>query len=188
MGALARENLGMADGYFQHTPQNIDKIIKVIRTYQPDIVLANSRQDRHPDHGRAGKLIADACFYSGLRKIDTGQDVWRPRAVYHYVQDRSLSPDFVVDISDYIDHKKEVMMAYASQLYNPELDKTEPSTAISTPAFLESIWAQHRIYGRPIGAEFAEAFTVNRYLISRKQHEHLNSMLSYVWRKWHRSD
>lgn len=138
----------MQDGYFQHSPENINKIITIIRKYQPEIVLANALEDRHPDHGRAGKLIADACFYAGLQKIDTGQTPWRPRIVYHYVQDENFSPDLVVDISDYIERKREVMLAYASQFYNPDSD--EPETAISSKDFLESVWAKNRIYGRPI--------------------------------------
>lgn len=160
--ALVRENLGMADGFFKRNRANLMKIVEVIRTYQPEIVLANSLQDRHPDHGRAGKLIADACFYAGLKKIETDLPARRPKVVYHYVQDRNFTPDFVVDISEYMEKKREVIMSYASQFYDP--DSKEEATMISTPEFLESIWAKNRVYGRPIGATYAEAFTADRYV------------------------
>lgn len=152
----------MADGFFKWNRANLLKIIKVIRTYQPDIVLANALEDRHPDHGRAGKLIADACFHAGLRKIETEQEARRPKIVYHYIQDRNFSPDFVVDISDHIEKKFEVIMSYASQFYDP--DSTEPETMISKKDFLENVRSKNRVYGRPIGAEYAEAFIANRYM------------------------
>lgn len=162
--ALVRENCGMADGFFKWNQENLRKIIDVIRTYQPDIVLANALQDRHPDHGRAGKLIQDACFYAWLRKIESNLPARRPKAVYHYVQDRNFTPDFVVDITPYIKQKEVAIMAYSSQFHNPDLDETEPTTAISTPEFLESVRAKNRVYGRPIGATYAEAFTAGRYI------------------------
>lgn len=160
IGAVARENLNMADGYFQHTPENIHKIIEVIRKYQPDIVLANAITDRHPDHGRAAKLIADACFYAGLRKIDTNQEARRPKAVYHYIQDQNLPADFVIDISPYIDKKQEIILAFESQFYNP--DSNEPETPISSQNFLESVKGKNSSYGRSINVAYGEWFTVNR--------------------------
>lgn len=160
LGAVTRENLNMADGYFQHNEENINKIIQIIRKYQPDIVFANAPKDRHPDHGRAAKLIADACFYAGLIKIETGQDARRPKAVYHYVQDQNLPADFVVDISPYIDKKIEIVLAYGSQFYNPDSD--EPETPISSQAFLESVKAKNSMYGRPIGAQYGEWFIASR--------------------------
>ncbi len=162
MWALSRENLGMSDGFFKRNKENILKIVTLIRKHQPDIVLANALQDRHPDHGRAGKLIADACFHAGLLKIETGQSPRRPKIVYHYVQDENFSPDFVVDISEYIDQKFYVMMAYKSQFYDPNSD--EPETMISSADFLENVKSKNRIYGRPIWATYAEAFVANRYI------------------------
>ena len=164
LGISHRENLGMADGFFQHNEENIKKIAKVIRKYKPEIVLANAVTDRHPDHGRASKLISDACFYAGLVKIETRDDegliqsAWRPKAVYHYIQDRDLKADFVVDITQYLDKKIESIMAYSSQFFDPE--SKEPETPISSKAFIDYMKAKNRAYGRDLGAEYAEAFTV----------------------------
>ena len=160
MGAEVRENLEMADGFFQHTPENVKKIIAVIRKYQPDIVLANALNDRHPDHGRAAKLTADACYYAGLKKIETGQKEWRPQAVYHYIQDYNLVPDLVCDISSFLDKKMECIMAFKSQFYDP--DDTEENTPISSKAFMDFIIAKGRGFGRHAGFEFAEGFNVGR--------------------------
>lgn len=160
MKAKVRINLGMKDGFFQHTPQNIKKIIKVLRQYQPTIVLANAITDRHPDHGRAAKLIADACYYSGLEKIKTGQKKWRPQAVYHYIQDYNIKPDFVFDITDHIDQKMAVIKAFKSQFYDPKNKKE--NTPISSAAFMEFVKAKARVYGRPAGFEYGEGYTVNR--------------------------
>lgn len=161
MGAAFRENLAMADGFFLHDKEHLISIARVIRKYQPDIILANAIRDRHPDHGRASKLISDACFFSGLVKIDIdGLEPWRPRAVYHYVQDREIHPDFVVDITPYMDKKFECIMAFSSQFYNP--DSEDRDTPISGKGFMEYIKAKNRIAGRHIGVDFAEAFTVER--------------------------
>lgn len=160
LGAICRENLEMKDGYFQHNEENINKIIRIIRKYQPDIVFANAIQDRHPDHARAAKLIADACFYSWLIKIETGQDARRPKAVYHYIQDQNLKADFVIDITAHIETKKQAILAYKSQFYDP--NSTEPETPISSKLFIDSVMAKNASYGRPIWAAYAEWFTVNR--------------------------
>lgn len=170
MGASFRKNLGMADGLFQYTPDNLKKIIQVIRTHQPDIVLANALNDRHPDHGRAAKLTADACYYAGLVKIETEdengdkQDRWRPKAVYHYIQDYNLEPDFVVDISDFIEKKMELIRAFKSQFYVPEAKEysKELSSPISSKAFMDFLKAKASTYGRPAGFDFAEGFNVAR--------------------------
>lgn len=170
MGAKFRKNLEMADGLFQYNPDNLKKIIQVIRTHQPDIVLANALSDRHPDHGRAAKLTADACYYSGLVKIETFdengelQDRWRPRAVYHYIQDHNLSPDFVVDISDVIERKMELIRAFKSQFYIPEAKEyaKELSSPISGKQFMDFLKAKASTYGRPAGFDFAEGFNVVR--------------------------
>ena len=167
MGAVVRENLGMEDGWFTHCKENILKIATVLRKYQPEIVLANAIEDRHPDHGRAAKLIADACFYAGLKAIhlqsgDTDLPAWRPKVVYHYIQDRNIAADFVVDVSPYMDKKMDCIMAFSSQFYDPT--STEPSTPISGKDFIENQRAKQKVYGRPINAEYAEGFTVNRYI------------------------
>jgi len=165
-GAAIRDNLGMRDGFFEHSEENILKIVNVIRKYQPEIVLANAVSDRHPDHGRASKLISDACFFAGLVKIKTldeagnEQKKWRPKAIYHYLQDRNLKADLVVDISEYMDRKIESIMAYSSQFFNPE--SSEPETPISSKSFIEFIKAKNRTYARDIGVEYAEGFTVER--------------------------
>ena len=164
-GIEHRENLGMADGFFQHTKENIIKIVEVVRKYKPEIVLANALSDRHPDHGRAAKLIADACFTSGLRMVETTRDGksqthWRPKAVYHYIQDHNLKPDLVIDISDSIDEKMEAIMCFSSQFYDPE--SKEPKTPISGKDFLDFVKAKAASYGRHIGVEYGEGFNVTR--------------------------
>ncbi len=168
MGATFRENLQMADGFFQYAQKNILKIIPVIRAAQPDIILANSLTDRHPDHGRAAKLVADACFYAGLVKIETKgpngqvQDRWRPKALYHYIQDRNLQPDFVVDISEYIDRKEELILAFKSQFFDPNSTSTDLQTPISGEDFLKFLRAKARTYGRAAGFQYAEGYNVDR--------------------------
>jgi len=162
-----RDNLGMADGFFQHNEENLKKLAHAIRKYQPKIVLANALSDRHPDHGRAAKLIADACFISGLVKVETTEDgqlqkPWRPNAVYHYIQDHNLEPDLVVDISGFMDQKIEAILKFRSQFYNP--DSSDLDTPISSKDFLDFIKAKNRAYGRQIGAEFGEGFNVTRHI------------------------
>ncbi|MBK9254489.1 MAG: bacillithiol biosynthesis deacetylase BshB1 [Saprospiraceae bacterium] len=166
MGAFFRENLKMKDGFFTHSEESLKNIIRIIRSSKPSIVLANAIADRHPDHGRAAKLIADACFYSGLSKIvtldDEGQEQlpWRPKAVYHYVQDKNLKADFVFDISKYMDKKMDLIRCFGTQFFNPE--SQEPETPISTSDFLEFMVAKNKNFGRDPGFLYAEAFTVNR--------------------------
>lgn len=161
LGAAVRENLGMRDAFFKITEENIIKIARVIRTYQPDIVLANAVSDRHPDHGRASQLTSEACFYAGLAKFEIdGLERWRPKVVYHYIQDRYIKPDFVVDITDHIDTKMESILAYKSQFFDPS--SAELSTPISGQDFLDYVKAKDRVMGRPIGAKYAEGFTVER--------------------------
>ncbi len=166
LGASFRKNVAMADGFFTHSEENLRKIIRVIRFCQPSIVLSNAIRDRHPDHGRASKLISDACFLSGLVKIETKddqglvQDKWRPKAVYNYIQDFYIKPDFVIDISDVVDEKVQSILAYKTQFYNPE--SAEPETPISSKAFLDFLYSRWRDMGRPAGYEYAEGFTVER--------------------------
>lgn len=167
MGALVRVQLELADGFFESNKESILPIIEIIRKYQPEILFANSNDDRHPDHGRAAKLISDAAYYSGLRKIETFdpdsgelQEAWRPNIVLHYIQDYHLEPDFVFDISQYMSKKIELVQAFSSQFYDP--NSIEPSSPISGKDFLEFLYARARDFGRPAGYEFAEAFQVNR--------------------------
>lgn len=166
MGVSFRDQMNLSDGFFANDEKTQKKIIEKIRLYKPEIVLCNAISDRHPDHGRAAKLVADACFYSGLIKVSTTykgkkQDCWRPKAVYHYIQDNFIHPDFVIDITDFMDKKMEAIMAFSSQFYNPK--SKEPVTPISGPEFLEAIKSKNVIWGRAIGARYAEGFTVNRY-------------------------
>jgi N-acetylglucosamine malate deacetylase 1 len=165
MGALVREQLDMADGFFTHSQDNLMKIVHIVRKYKPEIVFANALEDRHPDHGRAAKLIADACFLSGLAKIETleqgeKQAPWRPKNVYHYIQDRALKADFAVDISDYMERKFECIGAFKSQFFDPL--SNEPVTPISSQSFLEAIKGKDSVYGRYIGCNYAEGFNVSR--------------------------
>lgn len=168
MGAKFRKNIQIADGFFRYSQTNLLKIISVIRDCQPDIILANSLTDRHPDHGRAAKLVADACFYSGLIKVQTtgedgqNQDRWRPQALYHYIQDRNLVPDFVVDITGYEDKKEALILAFKTQFFSEDSDSSELSTPISGKDFLEFLRAKAKTYGRPAGFGSAEGFNVDR--------------------------
>jgi N-acetylglucosamine malate deacetylase 1 len=162
-----RENLRLEDGFFQRDKDTLLKLVKVIRKYRPDIVLANAVGDRHPDHGRAASLVAECCFFSGLVKIVTEadgkqQEPWRPLNVYHYIQDRHIAPDFVIDITPFLEKKMEVVQAYTSQFYNPESSSKEPETAISTPAFLDFLRARAAEMGRLIAVPYAEGFTAQR--------------------------
>lgn len=165
LGIVCRENLGLADGFFKNDKESKLKIIEVIRKHQPDVILANSIEDRHPDHGRAAKLVSEACFYSGLIKIETNlngqkQAAWRPKAVYHYIQDKQLIPDFVVDVSGYVDIKMQSILAYSSQFYNP--NSNEPETPISSKTFLDFVKARMQDNGRAISVQYAEAYCVAR--------------------------
>ncbi|HXB41176.1 MAG TPA: bacillithiol biosynthesis deacetylase BshB1 [Bacteroidia bacterium] len=161
LGVKFRKQLNLQDCLFENNSANQLEIIKILREDKPQIVLCNAVSDRHPDHGRAAKLVADACFYSGLAKLETGQEAWRPKAVYHYIQDNFIHPDFVIDITPFAEKKRESIMAFSSQFYNS--DSKEPQTAISTPEFLEALFSKMSVWGRSIGVRYAEGFTVNRY-------------------------
>jgi bacillithiol biosynthesis deacetylase BshB1 len=165
LGIKTRDNLGMADGSFQNNLEHQLAIIKKIREYQPEIVLCNAISDRHPDHGRASQLVSEACFYSGLIKIETvvnsnKQEAWRPKAVYHYIQDRYMKPDFVIDVSAFVDKKMEAIKAFRSQFYDP--NSTEPESPISVKNFLDVVLGKMSVYGRDAGYEYAEGFVVER--------------------------
>ena len=165
LGVGIRDNLKMADGFFKNDKEHQLEIIKKMREYQPEIILCNAVSDRHPDHARAAQLISEACFYSGLRRVETElngakQEAWRPKAVYHYIQDRQLKPDFVVDVTAFADKKMEAIQAFRSQFYDP--NSTEPISPISVKNFLDVIKGKMVVFGRDIGVDFAEGFNVER--------------------------
>jgi len=172
MKANVRQNVGLKDGFFD-LESSILKLIPYIRKYQPEIVLGNAISDRHPDHGRAAELINRACFLAGLKKVEThwkkekkAQLHWRPKQVYHYIQDRYIDPDFVIDITPYMERKIEIVQAYSSQFYNPEAKQysKEAQTPISGKDFLDNLYSKANIYGRNIGVSYAEGFTLDRTL------------------------
>ncbi len=167
LGVTIRENLNMRDGFFVNDEEHQLAIIRMIRKYQPEIVLCNALEDRHIDHAKGSKLVSDACFLSGLMKIETKYDgiiqkAWRPKAVYHYMQWKNLTPDFVVDISKFNKKRVEAIMAYGSQFYDP--NSKEPETPIATKNFLESLNYRAQDLGRIIGVDYAEGFNVERTL------------------------
>ena len=162
-----RENLGLADGFFKNDEAQQRKVITAIRKYQPEIILCNAPEDRHPDHGRSAALVEDAAFLSGLRKIETWeegklQEPWKPTYVFNYIQDRYLQPDFVIDISHVMDQKLESIKAFSTQFYNPDLD--EPATYISTPDFLDSVIYRSKMMGKMIGVPYAEGFVSKKII------------------------
>lgn len=169
IGLHARVNLGLADGFFRADREQLLAVVKVLRTFQPEIVLMNAIHDRHPDHGRGGALVAEACFLSGLRQIKTlgdegeEQDAWRPKTMYHYIQDRYIEPDLIVDITPYWEQKLESIRVFKSQFHDP--GNTEgPETYISNPEFLNFIEARAREMGHKIGTTFGEGFTKERHI------------------------
>jgi len=169
LGATMRVNMEFADGFFVNDKLNQLELIKMIRKYRPEIVLCNAIDDRHIDHGKGSKLVSDACFLSGLLKIDTKcddednwQDPWRPKLVYHYMQWKNLEPDFVVDVSGYMDKKMEAVLAYNTQFF--DATSKEPETPISSRNFADSIEFRARDLGRLTGVQHAEGFTVERYV------------------------
>ncbi|MCY7421075.1 MAG: bacillithiol biosynthesis deacetylase BshB1 [Chitinophagaceae bacterium] len=167
LGVQVRENVGLADGFFLNDEAHQRKVISMIRKYRPEIILCNAPEDRHPDHGRSAKLVSDASFLSGLRKIETElegvrQEAWRPKYVFHYLQDRFLQPDFVVDISAHMDKKLESVLAYTTQFFNPALD--EPQTYISSPEFLETVKARAMMLGKRIGVIYAEGYISDKMI------------------------
>jgi bacillithiol biosynthesis deacetylase BshB1 len=167
LGVSVRENLRFADGFFQNDKKHQLEIIKMIRKYQPEIVLCNAIDDRHIDHPKGSNLVSDACFLSGLLKIETEiggkqQEKWRPKQVYHYIQWKNIKPDFVVDITDFMDIKEKSVLAYSSQFYDPT--SNEPETPITSKNFTDSVNYRAKDLGRLIGVEYAEGFTSERYV------------------------
>jgi len=167
LGVEVRENLGFADGFFVNNEEHQLEVIKIIRKYKPEIVLCNAIDDRHIDHPKGSKLVSEACFLSGLVKVETElnglkQEAWRPKFVYHYIQWKNLEPDFVVDVSGFMDKKMEAVKAYSSQFYDP--NSKEPSSPISSKNFLDSVLYRAQDLGRLIGVEYAEGFNTERYV------------------------
>lgn len=167
LGVSIRENLRMRDGFFVNDEAHQMKIIRLIRKYRPEIVLCNAVDDRHIDHPKGSQLVSDACFLSGLRRIETDddgkpQEAWRPKHVYHYIQWKNLTPDFVVDITGFTDIKQRAILAYSSQFYDPKTN--EPETPIATKNFLDSLHYRTQDLGRLIGTEHAEGFIAERYV------------------------
>lgn len=176
LGVVVRENLKFRDGFFINDESHQIEIIKRLRKYKPDIVLCNAVKDRHIDHGKGARLVSDACFLSGLRKIETQhegveQEAWRPSAVYHYIQWQNIEPDFVIDVSGFIEKKVDSVLAYSSQFYDPS--SSEPDSPISSKNFLDSVTYRARDLGRLIGKEHGEGFTAERYVAV----DHLNQLI-----------
>jgi bacillithiol biosynthesis deacetylase BshB1 len=167
LGISVRENLDLRDGFFQNDEESQLKVIQMIRKYQPEIVICNAIKDRHIDHGKGSKLVSDACFLSGLRRIETeiegvSQNAWRPKVVYHYIQWETITPDFVVDVTGFMDKKVASILAYSSQFFDP--NSKEPESPITSKNFLDSVNYRAQDLGRLVGVDFAEGFTVERYL------------------------
>lgn len=167
LGVTVRENLKMADGFFINDKKHQLEVIKMIRKYQPEIVICNAKDDRHIDHGKGSSLVSDACFLSGLRKIETVvddevQEAWRPKIVYHYLQWKDDRPDFIVDVSGFMEVKVDAIKAYASQFYDP--NSNEPETPITSKTFFDSLTYRAEDLGRMVGVKYAEGFTTERYI------------------------
>ncbi|CAL2074824.1 bacillithiol biosynthesis deacetylase BshB1 [Tenacibaculum sp. 190524A02b] len=167
LGVSIRENMGFSDGFFKNDKEHQLEIIKKIRKYQPEVVLCNATDDRHIDHPKGSQLVSDACFLSGLLKVETfeggvKQEKWRPKQVYHYIQWKNIEPDFVIDVTGYMEKKVASVMAYSSQFYDPK--SAEPETPITSKNFTDSIEYRARDLGRLIGVEYAEGFTSERYV------------------------
>jgi len=167
LGVSVRDNLGLKDGFFQNDPTHQLAVVRAVRKYQPSIVLANAVYDRHIDHGKGASLAYDACFLSGLVRIETNDDdgkkqqAWRPSAVYHYIQSLYIEPDFIVDVSDHWETKMKAIRALKSQFYDP--GSSDPETYISSPRFIKMLEARASDLGHAIGARYGEGFTVRKY-------------------------
>lgn len=169
LGLALRDNLELPDGFFTNTQEYQLNVIAAIRKYQPEIVITNAYHDRHPDHGRANELVEASVFLSGLRRIETfdngvTQEPWRPSQLLHFIQDRYIQPDILVDVTDYWDKKIESIYAYGSQFHNPDWNEDEPQTYISSPEFIQVVEARAREFGKSINVKFAEGFTSRKIL------------------------
>ncbi|AHM58569.1 bacillithiol biosynthesis deacetylase BshB1 [Flammeovirgaceae bacterium 311] len=169
MGIEVRENLEMADGFFQVDRAHVMQVVQKIRQYRPDMVITNAVTDRHPDHGRAAALVKEAFFIAGLRKVESQlngelQQEWRPRLLLHFIQSNYIQPDVVIDISEHWETKLASIRAFGSQFYNPETDRDEPQTFISSENFWKFVEARAREFGQSIGVSYGEGFTVTRQI------------------------
>lgn len=169
LGLTVRENIGIPDGLFTNTPEYQLKVIKSIRKYQPEIIITNAYHDRHPDHGRANELVETSSFLSGLRRIETSfegkaQEPWRPKQVLHFIQDRYIEPDIIIDVTEYWDKKIESILAYSSQFFNPDWNEDEPQTYISSPDYIKIIESRAMEFGKSIQARYGEGFTSRKLL------------------------
>lgn len=167
LGLTIRENLNFKDGFFQPDEAHQREVIRIIRKYQPEIVIANATYDRHPDHGKGSELAYQSCYYSGLGKIETVDDkkkqtAWRPKHLYHFIQSQWITPDFVVDVSDFWEIKMRAIRAFKTQFYDPT--SQEPETFISSPAFIQFLEARGQELGHAIGVRYGEGFTVRRMI------------------------
>lgn len=163
MGLSARENLGFRDGFFVQDEAHMLSVVRMVRKYQPSLVIANAPEDRHPDHGKGSKLVRDAIFLSGLVKIETehegeAQAPWRPQKLFFYIQDYALTPDFVVDVTPFWEKKREAIKAFKSQFYDPNTNSDEPQTYISSQGFWDFLDARARDMGHRAGALYGEGF------------------------------
>lgn len=172
LGIQVRENLSLADGFFQNDKESQLAVVQKIRQYQPDIILANAIRDRHPDHGKGADLAADACFLAGLAKVETKdaignlQKAWRPKNVYHYIQSQYIQPDFIIDVTEVWDAKMAAVKAYKTQFFSS--DSTEPQTFISRPEFINFLEGRAIELGNIAGIKYAEGFTTHRYPVVNK--------------------
>jgi bacillithiol biosynthesis deacetylase BshB1 len=169
LGLTIRDNVGIPDGLFTNTPEYQLKVIESIRKYQPDIIITNAYHDRHPDHGRANELVETSAFLSGLRRIETSfkgkaQEAWRPKMVLHFIQDRYIKPDIIIDVTEYWDKKIESVLAYGSQFFNPDWNEDEPQTYISSPDFIKIVESRAMEFGKSIHARYGEGFTSRKLL------------------------
>lgn len=162
MGVTIRENLKMRDGFFKNDEMHQKQLISILRKYQPEVVIGNIHEDRHPDHGRGGWLIYDACFFSGLRQIQTFDEngkeqlQWRPKMLLQYIQDRFYEPDFIIDVSAEWEQRMQAIKAYKTQFYDPQ--SKEPSSYLSNPDFIDALIARARLLGKRIGVKYGEGF------------------------------
>lgn len=165
LGLSVRDNLGFQDIFFSHDDEHAIKVVKKIRQYQPDIILANAIEDRHPDHGRAASIVKRAFFLAGLKKLETEvdgkpQENWYPKNLYHYIQTEYMKPDFVVDVSEHWEKRMEAVKAFKSQFFDPNGEAS--NTLISTPEFMELLDARGKEMGMSIRVKYGEGFVCDR--------------------------
>jgi len=168
LGVSVRENLGLRDGFFANEEETQKAVIRAIRKFRPEIIITNALDDRHPDHGRASKLVYDAIFLSGLRKVltfdgNSEQEAFRPRLQLQLIQDKYIQPDIILDITPYWDIKEKAILAYKTQ-FNSLNEEDGPQTYISNPDFMAYTKSRAREFGRNIQVQFAEGFTSRKLL------------------------